>query len=217
MARLNTAIDIAEVDRSAGGGGSFELMPFGDYVLELSAITPKELDGGQAHEYVYEVVEPEQYAKRRIWDTIMLQHPSNTKWVYASLARLAKLADAVGFDAEKEGELDPTDGKYKLTDDDALLYRGFLAKVAQQEGNAKGDATKYNDSNTVIDFYNPTDDTCPEGPSIYDPQPAMLPPRGKKKAAPANDNKPAARFAAKPAATPATATGRTPWGSKKAA
>jgi hypothetical protein len=214
MARLNTAIDISEVDRSAGGGGSFELMPFGDYVLELSAITPETIDGGTAHKYTYEVIEPEQFAKRRIWDTIMLAHPTNVGWVKASLGRLAKLSDAVGFDAEREGELDPMDGKYKLVDDDVLLYRAFLAKVVQREGNAKGDGTKYKDDNEVIDFYNPNDPGCPAGPSIYDVQPAILPARGKKKAAaPANDNRPAARPAAAQAAKPA---GSRPWGSKAA-
>lgn len=214
MARLNTAIDINEVDRSAGGGGSFELMPFGDYVLELSAITPETVDGGKAHKYTYEVVEPEQFAKRRIWDTIMLDHPTNVGWVKACLARLAKLADAVGFDAEKEGELDPTDGKYKLTDDDALLYRGFLAKVVQQEGGPDKNGGKYKDDNIVVDFYNPNDPSCPAGPSIYDVQPAMLPPRGKKKAAaPANDNRPAARPAAAQAAVGAT---KRPWPQRSA-
>jgi hypothetical protein len=215
MARLNTAIDIKEVDRSAGGSGSFELVPFGDYVLELSAITQKTIDGGVAHEYVYEVIEPEQFAKRRIWDTVMLDHPTNVGWVKASLARIAKLSDAVGFDAEREGELDPMDGKYKLVDDDVLLYRAFLAKVVQREGNPKGDGTKYNDSNEVIAFYNPNDPGCPTGPSIYEVQPAILPPRGKKKptAAPANDNRPAARPAAAQAATGAT---NRPWPSRAA-
>ena len=211
MAKLATAIDISEVERS--GGGSFELMPFGDYVLELTAVEEKEIDGGIAHGYTYEVVEPEEFAKRRIWDTIMLDHPSNVGWVKASTGRLAKLADAVGFDAEKEGELDPTDGRYKLTDDEVLMYRAFLAKVVQREGNQKGDGTKYNDSNEVVDFYNPTDPRCPEGPSIYPVQPPMLPARGKKKAAaPANDN----RLAARPAQQTAPTAGKRPWGQRAA-
>lgn len=217
MARLNIAVNINEVDRNAAGG-SFDILPFGDYVLELAAITPKTIDGGYAHEYVYEVVEPEQFAKRRIWDTIMFDHPTNQKWVYASLGRLAKLADAVGFDAEREGELDPTDGKYKLVDDDVLLFRGFLAKVVQREGDPKPDGTKYKDKNEVADFYNPNDPNCPEGPSICDPQPAMLPSikgRSNNRAAAndnrkpaANDNRPA------PAATAAAGGARRPWGSK---
>ena len=212
MAKFDTAIDINEVDRSAAGGGSFELMPFGDYVLELSAISVETIDGGTAHKYTYEIIEPEQFAKRRIWDTMMLSHPSNQKWVHASVARVAKLADAVGFVAEKEGELDPRDGKYKLTDDDALLFRAFLAKVVQREGKPKGDGTKYNDQNEVADFYNPQSPDCPNGPSIYDVQPRMLPPIGKKAATPAptpaNQNQ---RPAANQNAQAAKPAGRRPW------
>ncbi len=215
MARLNVGIDLDETERSAGGGGSFDVMPFGDYVLELTTITQKEVAGGTAHEYIYEVVEPQEFAKRRIWDTMMLDHPTNSKWVYASKGRIAKLCDAVGFDAEKEGELDPADGKHKLVDDDALLYRSFLAKVVAREGNAKDDGTQYDPKNEVADFYNPESDTCPAGPCIYEKQPPLLP-AIKKKASPANDNRPAATSRpATPAARPA-ATGNRPWGQKRA-
>lgn len=221
MARFTSAIDLEETERSTGGGGSFELMPFGDYLMELTAINVKDIDGGTAHEYTYEVIEPAQFAKRRIWDTMMLGHPSNTAWVKVSEGRIASLADSVGFDAMKEGELDPRDGKYKLVDDDVLLYRAFMAKVVQEAGGVSAKGKEFKESNKVSHFYNPTDANAPQAASIYAVQPEPLKRGGKAAPVAANDNRqqasrPAASNDNRPAAG-AAGGARTPWGQRKTA
>lgn len=201
MAKLATAINIAEVDRSADRPSGFDLLPFGDYVMELTAIDPRPDGDNIAHNYTYEVIEPEAYKGRRIWDWIDIVN--DTEWKQArGLARIAKLADAVGYDPDREGLLD---------DDDKLLYRAFLAKVIQTPaGVSKNTGKEFKAGNKVDDFYNPNSPSCPAGPSILDPQPVI--PTTTPTAA--NDNRPQAANDNRPAPAAAASGQRRPWGSK---
>lgn len=195
MARLNTAIDIDEVDRSADMPR--ELLPFGDYLMELSGIEVKEDGDNIAHAYTYEVLEPEEFKKRRVWDWIDLQNPGLEWKVKKGLARLANLCDSIGYDAAQEG---------RLEDDEVLMYRAFMGKVVQEPGGVSKAGKEFKPKNVVSRFYKPDDHDAPKGASIYADQPALSQPR------PANDNKPAAtQQTSRPAAA---ATGSRPWGKK---
>lgn len=195
MAKLATAIDIAEVDRSADAPR--ELLPFGDYLMQLIAIDPK-VDGNNiAHSYTYEVIEPVQYAGRRVWDWIDLQN--DLEWKQAKgIARLANLCDSIGYDPVKEGILE---------DDEDLMFRAFMAKVGQEPAGVSKAGKPFKEKNVVTRFYKPDDKDAPVAASIYDHQPALPEPKVA-----ANDNRPAAR----PAQPAAPAAGNRPWGQRAA-
>jgi hypothetical protein len=194
MARLETALDIANVDRSADQ--PMDLLPVGDYLLELTAIEQKRDGASISHAYTYEVVEPEQYKKRRIWDWIDLQSEAGMEWkAKKGEARLANLCDSVGWDSAAEGVLD---------DDEKIMFRSFMAKVGQQAGGVSKAGKAFKPKNVVERFYKPDDADAPSGANIYADQP-------KLPAAPAaNDNKPAAQ-AARPAAAAAGGVKKNPW------
>jgi hypothetical protein len=203
MARLGTAIDIQDVDRSADMPR--ELLPFGDYLMELVAIDPKVDGANVSHAYTYEVIEPEEFKKRRIWDWIDLENPGMEWKVKKGWARLANLCDSIGYDTDKEG---------RLEDDEVLQYRAFMAKVIQEPGGVSKAGKEFKPKNVVSRFYKPDDKDAPAQANIYADQPALpaAPTAANDNVAQrrgANDNAPAQ------AARPAAAAGARPWGARK--
>lgn len=205
MARLNTAIDIANVDRSADQ--PFELLPDGDYLLEIMAIEAREDGNNQAHSYTYSVIEPEDQKGRRIYDWIDLQNDLEWKQNKGQ-ARLGNLCDSIGYDPATEGILE---------DDDVLMFRAFMAKVERQPGGVSKAGKEFKPKNVVARFYKPTDKDAPEQASIYPNQPPLPEPKAAPK--PANDNRPAsgdARTTGNGGAAASTGGKSRPWGKRAA-
>lgn len=195
MARLETALDIAAVDRSADQ--PMELLPFGDYLLELTAIEQKREGNNISHAYTYEVIEPEQFKKRRIWDWIDLQADPPFEWkAKKGEARIANLCDSIGWDSSVEGPLD---------DDEKIMFRSFMAKVVQLPGGVSKKGSAFKAKNAVDRFYKPDDADAPSAAGIAAVQPKL------PDAPAANDNKP--QPTARPAAASAAAGGakKNPW------
>lgn len=198
MARLNTALNVEEIDRSADAPR--DLIPDGDYLMELVAIDQK-IDGDNiAHSYTYEVIEPEEFKKRRVWDWIDLQN--DLEWKQAKgQARLGNLCDSIGYDPISEGLLE---------DDEVLMYRAFMAKVGREPGGVSKAGKEFKPKNVVSRFYKPTDKDAPTAAAIYEHQPELRQPAPKA----ANDNRaPAANDNRRQ--EPAKAAGSRPWGTKK--
>lgn len=194
MAKFDTGIDISEVDRSADQ--SRELLPWGDYLMELIAIDQKRDGNNVAHSYTYEVIEPEQFRKRRVWDWIDLQNDAEWKQKKGQ-ARIANLCDSIGYDPVQEGILD---------DDDNLMFRAFMAKVVQEPGGTSRAGKDFKAKNVVDRFYKPADKDAPSAANIYEHQPELP----ASKSAPANDNRRPAANQNQPAQQQAAAGSR-PW------
>lgn len=197
MAEFGINIDLQDVDRTADQ--SFGPLPFGDYILEIVASAAVGDAQNYTQTYTYSVIEPEDYKGRFVFDRFDLT--SDLEWkAKKGLARWANMCDSIGYDQATEG---------KITNDEVLYYRGFMAKVIIEPAGVSKAGKPYKESNKVERFYKPTDKDAPEGASIAAVQPTLTP---KATTAAANDNKPAARPAAAAAERP-----KTPWGAKKAA
>jgi len=194
MAEIGVKINLEEVDRSADQ--SFGLLPFGDYLLELTA-SGQYLDGNNLTQtHTYSVIEPEDYKGRFVFDRFDLQNDLEWKQKKGQ-ARWANMCDSIGYDQVTEGV---------MSNDDVLYFRPFMAKVIQEAAGVSKAGKPFKESNKIERFYKTTDNDAPSGASIAEHQPKLVP----KTAAPANDNKPAP---AKTAAAAAPAA-RRPWGSK---
>ena len=201
MARLNTALNVEEIDRSADAPR--ELLPDGDFLMELSAIDQK-IDGDNiAHSYTYRIVEPTEFEGRLVWDWIDLQNDLEWKQKKGQ-ARLGNLCDSIGYDPISEGLLE---------DDEVLMFRVFMAKVVREAGGVSKAGKEFKPKNVVSRFYKPTDKDAPAAASIYENQPTLRETPAPKAA---NDNRaPAANDNRRQESQPAQRAAGRPWGQKK--
>lgn len=197
MAVMSTTINLSEVDRTADQ--PFELLPDGDFLLEVIASDPKVEGNNVSHSYTYSVIEPEELKGRRIYDWINLRN--DTEWMQKKgQARWGNLCDSIGYDEAEEGI---------ITDDEVLFFRPFMAKVLREAGGVSKAGKAFKPSNKVERFYKTTDKDAPEGAAIYPNQP----PLAVAAAAPVAANNNARPATPAPASRPA---GTKPWGKKAA-
>ncbi len=214
MAKFGLNIAISDIDRSVGK--SYELLPDGHYVLELSAIDDKTEGNYVSRSYTYEVQEPEEFKGQRVWDWIDLGIDGvDPTWKEdKGRARLSQLCDAIGYDVETEG-VELSNGTRVLDDDEVLLYRQFLATVKRFPAGVSKAGKPFKASAKAVELWDPKSPKCPEGPSIFAHQPVIA----TEAPTPAPASAPAARpAAARPANDNAAprAAGAKPWGKKAA-
>ena len=179
-------------------------LPDGIYRLEVSAaeLNEDEAAGKAGIKIVYDVIEPEDYAGRKMFNYINLENPSKEaqdigQKELASLCRAAEISE-------------------EITDTDQLTFRPFVARVGLGKPSKKknDDGTpSYPAKNEIKRFYFPDTGDVPA------PEVVEVPAAANDNRRSANDNAPAARPAAsRPAAarpeTDAAPKAARPWGKK---
>lgn len=188
MAALTKTFNAQEHDTEQS---DFELLPNGIMRLEVSASDIKDQDGNKALNITIEVIEPEEYAKRRFFAWIDLEHKEADKQERGQ-REFAKLCRAIGVT--------------EVDDSEQLHFMPFTARVKRNEaGIAKKSGLPYKAKNTIGKYFYPDEGDLPE-PAIDDVQPS-------KPIAANNNQRPAANQNT-PASKPA-ATGSRPWAKGK--
>jgi hypothetical protein len=192
MAQLATRFDATAFDTEQQ---DYELLPTGNYRLEVSASDIKYEGRNSTLSLTYDVIEPEEYAKRKIFAYIDLEN-DDAKKQEDGQRDFAKLCRAVE--------------KTDVENSEELHFIAFTARVENASAGVSKAGRPYKAKNRIKKFFYSTDIKgnpveIPE-PSIDANQPAPAP-----KAA--NDNKPAAATKA-PTAQAAAGGQRRPWGQK---
>ena len=166
----------------------FENVPPGDYRLEVEAseVKPTNKGDGTILKLTYRIIEPEEYANRKIFGNINLENANATAQEIGQ-RELASLCRAVGVTA--------------IEDSDDLHLISFMAKVGLSKARTVG-TTTYEPRNEIKRFYYPDEATMPE--------PKVAPVAANDNRAAANDNRPAQAAAARATGT----TGARPWGKR---
>ena len=91
------AVDLTgfDAEKAASEGGSFDVLPQGDYIAQIVDSTQKEKDGGMTITLKLEILEG-QYKGRFVWDTLGMRH-SSEKWVAACRRRLGQAMMVFGI------------------------------------------------------------------------------------------------------------------------
>lgn len=186
MAKFGQTFNAAEIDTTQN---DFELLPTGIYRLEATAADIKQDDNDNTQLNVaFDVVEPEEYAKRKFFVWIDLEH-KDAAFQERGQKELAKLCRALEIS--------------EVEDSDDLLFKVFTAKVKKGEAGVSKAGRPYKARNSIQRYFYPDEGNVPE-PAIDENQPK----------APANDNRqPPANSNNRPAApTKGTGTtGKRPW------
>jgi len=185
MARIGVKVEANEENTQQT---DYSNLPNGDYQLEVSASTIKEKGEGTGDRSInlnvtIDVLAPEQFKGRKLFSNYNLQHP-NAQVQEIGQRQFACLLRAMGMNEAPE-------------DSDDLHFISFFAKVGMgKDSKAKNaDGTpQYPARNELKKYFYPDEGAMPE-PKV-------------EAVTPANDNKPAAKHAAAPAATAA----KKPWG-----
>lgn len=84
---------------------SFDPLPAGDYMVWGTESDIKtDQNGTQKLEITSEVIEPQQYKERKIWDSFTLESPSNPDWAETGRKVCATLCRAVGVMAPRDSD-----------------------------------------------------------------------------------------------------------------
>lgn len=195
MAALSKRFDATEHDTT---NTDFELLPNGVFRLEVSAGDVKQDENNNISlNLAVDVIEPEEYAKRKFFLWIDLEH-SDAEFQARGQKEFAKLCRAIEVDG--------------VDDTDELLFKPFMARVKKGEaGIGKKSGKPYKAKNSISRYYYPDEGNVPE-PAIDDVQPAAKPATTRPAAA-NNNQRPAANQNA-PAAATAKPAGARPWGKK---
>lgn len=191
MAKLGTSFDPTQHDTEQRG--EYENLPDGDYKMEVSAADVKTSGSGTATKVglkvTYDVIEPEDYKGRKVFDYFNLEHPSADAQRIGQ-AQFASLCRAIG-------RTDPVD------DTDDIMFRAFTAKVGMgkpsKDKNPDG-TPQYPAKNEIKRFHFPDEGEVPT-------------PKANPRPAAANDNRSAANDNRPAAAAPSEAPRRA-WGKK---
>lgn len=198
MARLGVQFEATQ-EETENQGGNYELLP--NMYAELWATAmdledTKDNKGTQAA-ITFEVTAPEEFKGKSFREWWVIDHAdgsnNNSFWKFGK-PRLSRLGRAVGVVIGPD------------TDTDDLTFKTFVAEVRYEPERPDGKGGTYKAKNQINKFfYNDEQarDPIPELGVIGDGKPA----------APANDNRPAARPAQQAAAP---AAGKRPWGQKAA-
>lgn len=187
MARLGQAFDATQHDTEQRG--DYEELPNGVYVMEIEAsdVTPTKDGRGTILKTTNTVVLPEEYKGRKLFNNYNLEN-QNPQAQEIGQKQFASLCRAIGENSVEDSE--------------DLHFRSFTVKVGLGKPSKDG---QYPARAEFKRYYFPDEGDMPE-PAIDESQPTPAPAR----AAPANDNRPAAR-----AAEPTKAAGSRPWVAKK--
>ena len=121
-------------------GGSFDLMPVGDY--EFVATEWENKTSAKGHRYLnstFEVTGPT-HSGRKIWETFML---AGTGLNYSKI-KLVEWRKSMG--------MEPNVDAFGLEQLESMLRIPFKAKVSVEVGKDKGDGTKWDDKNKIDKF-----------------------------------------------------------------
>ena len=195
MAKLGTAIRPHEHDTEQQ---DFELLPNGIYRLEISASDVKQDDeGNTALNATIDVIEPEDYARRRFFVWIDTEHRDAEKQERGQ-KEIAKMARAMF------GENAPS----VIEDSEELHFHAFTARVKKGEaGVGKKSGKPYKARNSIQKYFYPDEGDVP-APAVDSDQPKAAAPATRQAA---NNNHPPAANNNKPAAA---AERKLPWGKK---
>lgn len=84
---------------------SFEPLPAGDYLVWITeSDIPTDDQGNQKVAITMEVIEPQQYAGRKLWDSFTLENYQNPKWAETGRQILATVCRAIGVMSPRETE-----------------------------------------------------------------------------------------------------------------
>lgn len=193
MAQLGKRFDPTENDTTQQ---DFSNVPDGIYLLQIIESDVKPDGDNEAVTTQYEVIEPVEYEKRRIfgWFDVTNDDPEKQE---RGNRDFSKLCRAIGYDRDAEGELENTD---------QLHLRPFTAKVKDAPAGVSKAGKPYKAKNQIVLYYYPDEGNAPE-PVITGTV---------AKPSPANDNRPAARPAAAAASAAPARTGARPWGKSAA-
>jgi hypothetical protein len=84
---------------------SFDPLPAGDYLVWITeSDIPTDDQGNQKVTITMEVIEPQQYAGRKAWDSFTLENYQNPKWAETGRQILATVCRAIGVMSPRETE-----------------------------------------------------------------------------------------------------------------
>ncbi len=151
---LGAAFNSAEVEPRADVG---ELLPAGLYTVEITGaeVKPTKAGNGMLLKLEHTVIDPQDYAKRKLWKSINLRNP-NAQAEQIGQAELSALCRAVGIGV--------------LQDSDELMNKIVRARVGIRKGNAQ-----YPDDQNEIKAYESASTATP--PAVGKSAPAA--PAGK--------------------------------------
>lgn len=152
---IGTTFDAAAVEPSAGF--STDTLPPGVYTLEIvdADVAPTKKGNGQLLKISFSVIDPEPYARRRVWENLCISH-ENPETERIAQAKLSALCRAVGV-----ATLEDTDNLI------GLIVRGRI-KIKPASGG-------YSESNEVVAYESAAAATRPAAPQ------APAAPAGKAK------------------------------------
>jgi hypothetical protein len=188
MARLGASFDATQHDTQQN---DYSELPNGVYRLEVmdSDVVPTSNGTGTILKTTNTVLEPEQYAGRKLFTNYNIENAS-AKAAEIGQRQFASLCRAIG--------------KSSVDDSEELHGYGFTVKIGLGKPSKDG---KYAARAEIKRYYFPDEDEIP-APAIDDNQPAATPTA-------ANDNRrPAANNNNPPAQKAAAATGSRPWGKR---
>lgn len=142
--------DLSEIEPSTGGGGgSFELLPIGDYRLQADEISDENVTKDGTGKYVtakFAVVDGENQGTS-FFVNFNIEN-KNPKTAEIAWRDLSAWGHAVGVLAG---------------DSDALLYKPFMARVGIEKGKPKEGGGVWDDKNRILKYYRP--DETPSFPA----------------------------------------------------
>ncbi len=196
MASLGTSFNPTEHDTEQRA--DFENLPDGDYVLEVETADVKITDPDSPRtrkvgvKVTYQVIEPEDYKGRKVFDYFNLEHPTAQAQTIGQ-SQFAALCRAMGIS-------DP------VSDTDDLMFKSFTAKIGMGKPSKEKDANgvpTYPAKNEIKKFYFPDEGQVPAAKAA--PRPTAA----------ANGNRAAANDNGQKAAPAAGEAPKRPWGAKK--
>jgi len=121
-------------------GGSFDLMPVGDYEFVATLWEKKTSAKGDAYlNITFDVTGPS-HSGRKIWETFMLAGAG----LNVSISRLRDWRRAMG--------MEPDVNAFGIEQLESMLNIPFKANVKVEVGGSKGDGTKWDDKNKIAKF-----------------------------------------------------------------
>jgi hypothetical protein len=160
---LGHAFDSTQVEPNEPRGG---VLPAGEYTFEIVAaeVKPTKAGDGTILAFSLAVIDPAEFAKRRVFENLCIVHPKQQTQEIAQ-AQLSSLCRALGIS--------------QLKDTDELLGRVVRARI-----KVRPPANGYDESNAVV-AYEAAHGAVPPGPKAPSPAPAgktATPPWQKKAA-----------------------------------
>lgn len=145
MASLGSSFDATGVDTTQR---DYTPLPDGDYKLEVEAsdVAATKKGDGTILKLTYRVIEPEEFADRKIFANINISNPNPTAQETGQ-RELASLCRAVELP--------------KIDDSEELHFRSFMAKVGLDKARKDPDGNDYPRRNKIKRFYFP-DEGVPE-------------------------------------------------------